>query len=69
MTIDANDATVLAFGEGPNYAGPGNIWVSHQLQTGEPDIAAGGPDVSSAATSHRALHGTTERSHAGVGDR
>jgi hypothetical protein len=69
MTIDANDATVLAFGEGPNYAGPGNIWVSHQLQTGEPDLAAGGPDVSSAATSQRALHGTTERTHAGVGDR
>jgi BNR repeat protein len=69
MAIDANDATVLAFGEGPNYGGPGNIWVSHQLQTGEPDVAAGGPDVNSAATWQRAFHAAPERTHAGVGDR
>lgn len=31
MTVDQNNLTHLAFGEGPSYAGPGNIWVSNQL--------------------------------------
>jgi hypothetical protein len=29
MAVDADGRTQLAFGEGPSYAGPGNIWVSH----------------------------------------
>jgi hypothetical protein len=30
MTVDDQNNTHMAFGEGPSYAGPGNIWVSHQ---------------------------------------
>ena len=29
MAVDDNNNTQAAFGEGPNYQGPGNIWVSH----------------------------------------
>ena len=32
MTVDERDNTQMAFGEGPGYAGPGNIWVSHSLE-------------------------------------
>lgn len=32
MTVDADNNTQMAFGEGPSYAGPGNIWVSHSLE-------------------------------------
>jgi hypothetical protein len=35
MTVDGHDRTQMAFGEGPSYAGPGNIWVAHQLGDGE----------------------------------
>jgi hypothetical protein len=28
---DRNGQTQLTFGEGPSYAGPGNIWVAHSL--------------------------------------
>jgi hypothetical protein len=31
MTVDEDNNTQMAFGEGPSYAGPGNIWVSHSL--------------------------------------
>jgi hypothetical protein len=31
MVVDSENLTQIAFGEGPSYAGPGNIWVSHQL--------------------------------------
>jgi hypothetical protein len=31
MTVDDDNNTQMAFGEGPSYAGPGNIWVSHSL--------------------------------------
>jgi hypothetical protein len=31
LTVDDHGRTQAAFGEGPSYAGPGNIWVSHQL--------------------------------------
>ena len=31
MAVDDNNNTQMAFGEGPNYQGPGNIWVSHSL--------------------------------------
>ena len=31
MTVDDEGNTQAAFGEGPGYAGPGNIWVSHSL--------------------------------------
>ncbi len=29
MAVDEDNHTQMAFGEGPNYQGPGNIWVSH----------------------------------------
>ena len=29
MVVDAQGQTQMAFGEGPSYAGPGNIWVAH----------------------------------------
>lgn len=32
MTVDDEGNTQAAFGEGPSYAGPGNIWVSHSLE-------------------------------------
>ena len=31
MVVDAQGQTQMAFGEGPSYAGPGNIWVAHSL--------------------------------------
>jgi hypothetical protein len=31
VTVDEGNQTQMAFGEGPNYQGPGNIWVSHSL--------------------------------------
>ena len=31
MVVDDNNNTQMAFGEGPSYQGPGNIWVSHSL--------------------------------------
>jgi hypothetical protein len=31
LTVDDHGRTQAAFGEGPSYAGPGNIWVSHQI--------------------------------------
>jgi hypothetical protein len=31
LSVDDDGRTQAAFGEGPSYAGPGNIWVSHQL--------------------------------------
>lgn len=31
MGVDEDNNTQMAFGEGPNYTGPGNIWVSHSL--------------------------------------
>ncbi len=31
MVVDEDNNTQLAFGEGPSYAGPGNIWVSHGI--------------------------------------
>jgi hypothetical protein len=31
LSIDNDGRTQAAFGEGPSYAGPGNIWVSHQV--------------------------------------
>lgn len=31
MTVDKDNTTQMAFGESPNYQGPGNIWISHQL--------------------------------------
>ena len=31
MAVDDNNNTQMAFGEGPNYNGPGNIWVSHSF--------------------------------------
>jgi hypothetical protein len=31
LSVDRNGRTQAAFGEGPSYAGPGNIWVSHEL--------------------------------------
>ena len=31
MVVDKDNNTQAAFGEGPNYQGPGNIWVSHSL--------------------------------------
>ncbi len=31
MVVDDEGHTQAAFGEGPSYAGPGNIWVSHSL--------------------------------------
>lgn len=31
MTDDEDNNTQMVFGEGPSYAGPGNIWTSHQL--------------------------------------
>ena len=32
MSVDENNNTQMAFGEGPSYAGPGNIWVSHSIE-------------------------------------
>ena len=29
MTVDEDNNTQMAFGEAPNYQGPGNIWVSN----------------------------------------
>lgn len=31
MVVGENNQTQMAFGEGPSYAGPGNIWVSHSI--------------------------------------
>ena len=31
MLVDENNTVQMAFGEGPSYQGPGNIWVSHSL--------------------------------------
>jgi len=31
LSVDNEGRTQAAFGEGPSYAGPGNIWVAHQL--------------------------------------
>jgi len=31
MTVDQNNQTQMAWGEGPNYAGPGNQWASHSI--------------------------------------
>ena len=31
LSVGSDGRTQAAFGEGPSYAGPGNIWVSHQL--------------------------------------
>jgi hypothetical protein len=31
LTVDDHGRTQAAFGEGPSYAGPGNIWVSRQI--------------------------------------
>lgn len=31
MTVDGENHTHIAFGEGPNYQGPGNIWVSNSI--------------------------------------
>lgn len=31
LTVDPDNQTVLDFGEGPNYNGPGNIWTAHSL--------------------------------------
>ena len=31
MAVDKYNNTQMAFGEGPSYQGPGNIWVSHGL--------------------------------------
>jgi len=31
MTVDQENQTQIAWGEGPNYAGPGNQWTSHSL--------------------------------------
>jgi hypothetical protein len=31
MVVDDTNNTQAAFGEGPSYAGPGNIWVAHSL--------------------------------------
>ncbi len=31
LTIDPQNQTVMDFGEGPNYNGPGNIWTAHSL--------------------------------------
>jgi hypothetical protein len=31
MTVDQNNQTQMAWGEGPNYEGPGNQWASHSI--------------------------------------
>jgi len=31
MVVDNDNTVQMAFGEGPNYQGPGNIWVTHSL--------------------------------------
>lgn len=31
MAVDQNGQTQLTFGEGPSWAGPGNIWVAHSI--------------------------------------
>jgi hypothetical protein len=31
MVVDDHNDTQMAFGEGPNYQGPGNIWVAHSF--------------------------------------
>jgi photosystem II stability/assembly factor-like uncharacterized protein len=31
MVVSSDNIVQMAFGEGPNYQGPGNIWVSHSL--------------------------------------
>jgi hypothetical protein len=31
MTVDQQNQTQIAWGEGPNYAGPGNQWTSHSI--------------------------------------
>ena len=35
MAVDGTGLTQMALGEGPSYAGPGNIWVAHQRQADE----------------------------------
>jgi len=35
MVVDAADQTQIAFGEGPSYQGPGNIWVAHSYPLGK----------------------------------
>jgi hypothetical protein len=32
MVVDEDSGTQMAFGEGPSYQGPGNIWVAHQIE-------------------------------------
>jgi hypothetical protein len=32
IVFGADDRVQMAFGEGPSYAGPGNIWFSHQAE-------------------------------------
>jgi hypothetical protein len=34
IVFGADDRVQMAFGEGPSYAGPGNIWFSHQAEEG-----------------------------------
>jgi hypothetical protein len=31
MAVDVNNKTQMAWGEAPSYAGPGNQWVSHNI--------------------------------------
>jgi hypothetical protein len=31
MVVNDANTTQMAFGEGPSYAGPGNIWVAHSI--------------------------------------
>jgi len=31
LSVDHNGRTQAAFGQGPSYASPGNIWVWHEL--------------------------------------
>jgi len=33
MTVDDDNQTQMAFGEGPSYQGPGNIWVAHSTNS------------------------------------
>jgi len=33
MVVDENNTVQMAFGEGPSYQGPGNIWVSHSVDS------------------------------------
>ena len=31
MSVDQENQTQVAWGEGPSYAGPGNQWTSHSI--------------------------------------